>query len=286
MPCKEENGACFILRKQIWEIWASLLTVSTIATPWRVANRRCVIPYNIRTTMDTSNLKVREFIVRIHVLHGSQSLDIKRPVSDQHTSPTWWFELGVPCWSIILHVQDVASRWSFTRLNNTSMYTGEGKVLCTSGSSREDWEQQEDQEADDIFREHFEQWWRWMLYVMSWEWSLVIPSTAHWEASPSWGAERMLMRLCRAQNVHISVKVAVEKGREKKKNFWYPFVKLKWIPYLSCSTFQSKATWKFGIKKSRTGSCSLDYWNTRTARGDTSRHRGGVLEILLAFKVQ
>jgi hypothetical protein len=158
--------------------------------------------------------------------------------------------------------------------------------LCTSGSSRENWEQQEDQEADDIFGEHFEQRWRWMLYVMSWEWSLVIPSTVHWEANPSWGAERMLMRLSRAQNVHISVKVAVEKGREKKKIFWYPFVELKWIPYLSCSAFQSKATWKFGIKKSRTRSCSLDYWNTRTARGDTSHDRGGVLEILLAFKVQ
>ena len=87
--------------------------------------------------MNTCNLEVRQFVTCIHILHGRQSLDVKRPVSNQHASYNWRTDLGLPCWNVILHVQDIASRWSRARLSNASMYTGDGEVLCVGGSSGE-----------------------------------------------------------------------------------------------------------------------------------------------------
>jgi hypothetical protein len=53
--------------------------MSAVAT---VSGARHAVPWDERTTVDTSNLEVRKLIILIHILKSIKSLDIKGPVSE------------------------------------------------------------------------------------------------------------------------------------------------------------------------------------------------------------
>jgi hypothetical protein len=65
--------------------------------------------------------------------------------------------LSLPCWSIILHVQNIAPRRSCSRKINTGVDTCDGVVLCMSGLDRVNRDGQQDKEANDVAGTHLEQ---------------------------------------------------------------------------------------------------------------------------------
>jgi hypothetical protein len=65
--------------------------------------------------------------------------------------------LSLPCWSIILHVQNIAPRRSCSRKINTGVDTCDGVVLCMSGLDRVNRDGLQDKEANDVAGTHLEQ---------------------------------------------------------------------------------------------------------------------------------
>jgi hypothetical protein len=85
--------------------------------------------------------------------------------------------LSLPCWSIILHVQNIAPRRSCSRRINTGVDTCDGVVLCMSGLDRVDRDGQQDKEANDVSGTHLEQWLERKLFVKSPNCAIVARST-------------------------------------------------------------------------------------------------------------
>jgi hypothetical protein len=103
-----------------------------------------------------------------HLYFGKQSeLGYKETcLLGKHTSYNWRREASLPCWYIILHVQDITSRRSGAWLTDAGLYSRDGVVLGMNDLSREDQKGKEGQESDDVVEEHLGLW---LAKVTVWE---------------------------------------------------------------------------------------------------------------------